>query len=249
MPVHKRRIDVWWQGDDSSRLMLLLAYLMTRSDAWEEANIRVLAAGSRGLYEQALDFLEETLKEVRITAEPEVVECADADAILEQSSNAAMVFLPFHFRKLQWTGPFGSDIEPLIPRLPTTALCLAARDIGLDAEPEEGKAGEIAAALNALEEAEKEAGEAEKVADRESAAADEAFRRLIETARSRGETERMEKQETAVLESQYRARQAARRSARLQTQVESARRTLEELGGQAPSREESSEPTGQQGEK
>ncbi|UCF83216.1 MAG: hypothetical protein JSV50_18890 [Desulfobacteraceae bacterium] len=31
----ERRIDVWWWNDPTSRLMLLLAYLMTRNDAWE----------------------------------------------------------------------------------------------------------------------------------------------------------------------------------------------------------------------
>jgi hypothetical protein len=39
-----RRIDVWWWGDATSRLMLLLAYLVIRSDEWEEAKIRLLAA-------------------------------------------------------------------------------------------------------------------------------------------------------------------------------------------------------------
>jgi len=244
LPAHKRRIDVWWQGDATSRLMLLLAHLMTRTDAWEEANIRVLAAGSRGLYEQAIDFLEDTLKEVRIVAEPEVVVSTDAEAIQEQSSNAALVFLPFRFRKQRLTGPFGTPLEPLIPRLPTTALCLASEDIELDAEPEEGKAGEISEALNALEEAEKLAGEAEKEAARESAAADEGFRMLVEAARSGRGGEIMEKQETAVLESQYRARQSTRLAARLQMNVETAREALEALGVQPPSREENADTSG-----
>ncbi len=38
-----RRIDVSWFGGDSSRLALLFAYLMTRSDDWDEATIRVIA--------------------------------------------------------------------------------------------------------------------------------------------------------------------------------------------------------------
>ena len=39
----ERRIDVWWQDDASSRLMLLLAYLVTRNREWSGAAIRVLA--------------------------------------------------------------------------------------------------------------------------------------------------------------------------------------------------------------
>ena len=38
----RRRIDVWWFDDDSSRLALLFAYLMTRSDEWDDAPIVLL---------------------------------------------------------------------------------------------------------------------------------------------------------------------------------------------------------------
>ena len=38
-----RQIDVWWRDDATSRLMLLLAYLMTRHEKWSEAKIRLLA--------------------------------------------------------------------------------------------------------------------------------------------------------------------------------------------------------------
>ena len=48
MSDDKRRIDVWWWGRDSSRLMLLLAYLMTRTGMWHDARIRVLSAVQNG---------------------------------------------------------------------------------------------------------------------------------------------------------------------------------------------------------
>ncbi len=234
MHVKKRRIDVWWLGDETSRFMLLMAYLMTRSDAWAQGRIRVLAAESSGSYEEALDFLGKTLRDVRIPAEPEVVEGADAEAIVEQSENAALVFLPFRFRNNQLTGPFGAPVETLINRLPTTALCLAARDIELDAEPEGGKAGEIADALKALEGAEKESAEAEKEAARETAAADEQFRGLYADALAgRGEDEIAE-QEVTALETRHRANQAILHAARCRENLEIARAALEALGVEAP---------------
>jgi len=231
MPRPRRRIDVWWQDDATSRLMLLLAHLMKRSEMWEAARIRVLAAGALGPYEQALARLRDTLKEVRISAEPEVATLADAGAIRELSTNAALVFLPFRFRGRQFTGPFGTPLEPLLPHLPATALCLAAGDMELDADPETGKAGKRGEALNALEDAEKQAREAEKEAARESAAADEAFRTLVEAGRSGARGGPLEEMETAVMEAQFRARRAIRRSARLETRVEDARAELEALGG------------------
>ncbi|MBW2641709.1 MAG: amino acid permease, partial [Deltaproteobacteria bacterium] len=45
IPGENRRIDVWWLNDATSRLMLLLGYLITRSEPWDAAKIRVLAAG------------------------------------------------------------------------------------------------------------------------------------------------------------------------------------------------------------
>ena len=41
-----RSIDVWWRNDANSRLMLILAYLMTRHPLWSSANIRILTLAS-----------------------------------------------------------------------------------------------------------------------------------------------------------------------------------------------------------
>ncbi len=48
VPSAERIIDVWWSDNRSSELMLILAYLMTRSEEWEDAKIRVLARRHRG---------------------------------------------------------------------------------------------------------------------------------------------------------------------------------------------------------
>ncbi|MBW2709074.1 MAG: hypothetical protein JRD04_07300 [Deltaproteobacteria bacterium] len=41
-----RRIDVWWRDNRSGRLMLLLAHLITRNPAWEDARIRLMTTTS-----------------------------------------------------------------------------------------------------------------------------------------------------------------------------------------------------------
>lgn len=38
-----KRIDIWWLDNETSRLALLMDYLMTRTGAWDEAELRVLA--------------------------------------------------------------------------------------------------------------------------------------------------------------------------------------------------------------
>ena len=41
----------------------------------------------------------------------------------------------------------GNQLKELMPQLPNVALVLAAEDIDLEAKPEEGKIGELAAAV------------------------------------------------------------------------------------------------------
>lgn len=151
-----RRIDVWWQGDASSRLMLLLAHLMTRTGDWEGARIRLLGICCSGVgteTDEGDEGLSATLEEVRIQAEPVLVEPADAQAILRHSADASLVFLPFRLRGKQPLGPFGGSLESLLTPLPVNALVLAAEDMDLDAEPEEGAAGETAQIMDALDDA------------------------------------------------------------------------------------------------
>jgi hypothetical protein len=138
----ERRIDVWWTGDPTSRLMLLLAYLMTRSQDWEGASIRVLTSSSFRKAEQAREDLKAVLEEVRIDADPEVVVGSDVDSMVEQSGDGALVFLPLRLRGNQPVDPFGGPVEDLLTRLPVVAMALAAEDVELDPEPEDPKPGD-----------------------------------------------------------------------------------------------------------
>jgi hypothetical protein len=184
-----RTVDVWWWGNATSRLMLLLAYLMTRTEDWGEAKIRVLAPASKKDSERVLEGLRQTLEEVRITAEPEVVTEIGADGVVERSANAALVFLPLRLRGDQPTDPFGGRLEDLFSRLPVVASVLAAEDIALDVEPEEGKVAEVAAVLDAAADAEKEAQAAEKEAANAAQVADEK-RREPRAGRDKGSGKR-----------------------------------------------------------
>jgi hypothetical protein len=227
----ERRIDVWWWDDATSRLMLLLAYLMTRNEDWDGAKIRVLAASHEGASEATIAGLQKTLQEVRIEADPEIVVGANVDAIAENSGDAALVFLPFRLRGNQLLGPFDNQFDDLIPRLPVVALALAAEDIDLDAEPEEGEAGELAAALDILADAKKRAHEAEKEA---AEATEEAEKKLneVESAIASGDDEDLMAKVKATLEAKETASKAARRAAKALAKVEDAAREAETLGAE-----------------
>jgi hypothetical protein len=176
-----RRIDVWWRDDATGGLMLLLAHLITRNKPWQDARVRLLAANPQTREEQSMfttEGLQGMLDEVRITAEPLVVEHVDAEEIVACSADAALVLLPFRLRNTDLQDPFGGPLDPLLTRLPVTALILAAEEIDLDAAPEEGEAGERANALDALSDAEKRVAYAEKEVERAGSLMDDLKKKL-----------------------------------------------------------------------
>jgi hypothetical protein len=232
-PFAARRIDVWWWGDATSRLMLLLAYLITRSDAWEEAGIRVLAVASEEKSEKTVEELKNTLNEVRIDAEPEIFQNVNADIVCDHSTDAALVFLPFRLRRDQPLDPFGNPLSHLLSRLPIAALALAAEDIKLDAEPEEGIAAEVASAHDALQDAEKKVRMAETGAAEASEAAEKAKEKLQEMLAAEATTLDEETLSELIKELRKAERQsveASRRYAKAKTKAEAAAREAEAIG-------------------
>lgn len=242
----ERRIDVWWWGDASSRLMLLLAYLMTRSEDWDGAKIRVLAASHERASEETIEGLQRTLQEVRIEADPEIIKGASGNTIAEKSADAALVFLPFRLRGNQLLGPFDNHLDELILRLPIVALALAAEDIDLDAEPEEGEAGELATALDKLADAKKKAQEAGKEA---TEAAEEAEKKLqeLESAITSREDEDIMGRVKSTLEAKEKSSKAARRAAKAMAKMEDAAREAEALGAEPDQESGESEPSPNRG--
>jgi amino acid transporter len=160
----ERRIDVWWQGDATSRLMLLLAHLMTRNEPWDKTTLRVLTQGDGRLIEAERATLEKKLEDIRIDADARIVSDFDAETIVQQSADAAFVFLPMNIQENRILDPTGKSFERSLPRLPVSAVVMAAEDIDLDAAPEEGLAAQIARAADDLEAARKKAAAAEKAA-------------------------------------------------------------------------------------
>ena len=228
-PSGERRIDVWWWDDETSRLMLLLAYLMKRNDTWGEAKIRVLSVSYGRDLETKKEELQKFLEEVRIDAEPEVVEDASTDSLKAQSADAALVFIPFRIRGNRLLGPFGSPLEELLTHMPVTALVLASEDIDLDAEPEEGKAGEMAEARDTLTDAKKDAEQAEREATEATKQAEKKERKL-EEARATSDQETIAPIKREVREAKEDADKAVRQVAKARSKAENAAREAETVG-------------------
>ncbi len=238
--LRQRRIDVWWRADATSRLMLLLAYLMTRHKDWQKAEIRVLTAGSGKRLSQAKEELAQILEEVRIDARPQIVSALTPEVVVAESSGSSLVFLPFMIRQFKLTDIHGMSLDRTLPQLPPTALVLAAEDIDLDAEPEEGIAGELAAALDALQEAEKHAARTGKeLAHAQDKA--EALKQEWEAAKAQGSSDALTELGNNLALAEDQAQQAFRKAAKARAKADAAAQTVQQLGG--PSIEKTKEPT------
>jgi hypothetical protein len=140
----QKTIDVWWKGDDTSRLMILLAYLITRNEVWESAAIRLLAFHLDVDNKENIQTLTGMLEEIRIDAIPQIVLSADAQTIVRTSKSADIVFIPVFLKE---NIPFIFENTPaseVIPGLKTIAFVMAAQKVELDTEPEEGNLREAA---------------------------------------------------------------------------------------------------------
>jgi amino acid transporter len=227
-----RRIDVWWLNDATSRLMLLLGYLITRSEPWNTAKIRVLAANYDVDTSENLADLKNNLEEARIEAEPIIVTDADINKLSEYSADAALVFLPFRLQGDQITCPIDGAIEKLLSRLPITAFVLAAEDITLDAEPEEGTAGDMAVAMDALADVEKKAVEAEKEAAKTREIAESARAKLVELENKpilEEEKDRFLKLRSEADQADKEAEKAFRQAAKAKAKLEDAMKKVEDF--------------------
>ncbi len=223
MPAHTRRIDVWWRDDASSRLMLLLAYLMTRTDDWEDAHIRLLGICCSGSSTETAEALQATLDEVRIQAEAVLVEQTDAEVVVRYSADASLVLVPFRLHNGHLLGPFDMALEDMLAPLPVTALVLAAEDMDLDAEPEEGEAGEAARILDTMIDAERLAELTEHDAEKVAAAALEKREALQAASAQPAETESIALLTSQLEELEILAEKARRRAVRHAVKARDAR--------------------------
>ena len=229
IPSKERKIDIWWQDNATGRLMLLLAYLMTRNESWEDSKIRVFSVQDQGGDETAIDDLKKVLEEARIAAEPEVVDIAGPESIIDVSGDSSVVFIPFKLSGSKILSFMDTPINDLIDNLQIVTMVLAGKDIDLDAEPETGKQGELAEAADKLSEAEKKVKKAEEKkikADKEV----EQKKEELGTSIAEGSEDEIEKKLKQVEKAEKEAEIISRREAKAVSKLEDAVKDAESLG-------------------
>jgi amino acid transporter len=231
------RIDIWWWGDATSRLMLMLGYLMTRSPFWQGAELRVLAVPCEKESDNDSNTLEEALESYRIEATSMWIQATEASAFVNHSADASLVLLPFHLKQSAIVDPFGGDLNWLLPRLPVTLLCLAAEDLDLSAEPDQGDAALVAEALYSFEEANARYKNTEKETVQvleKSCVLEKEFR----AAKCSGACEEeLANRQDMVRALREEADKARKKLAKEKTKAEQARQRAEEMGAILPEKE------------
>jgi amino acid transporter len=233
-PRQGRRIDVWWRADATSRMMLLLAYLTTRHEAWEKAHIRALTEGTGERIEKAKEELKQLLEEVRIDAQAEIIADFTPESVVEASSDSSLVFLPFRIQRFKLTDLSGYSLDRVLPKLPPTALIMAAEDIDLDAEPEEGASGELADAMDKLREAERRAAKSAKIRSRTKAAVERIKEEIDAAGHHHRDDDRLSRLNASLAEAEKAAESAFRKAAKNKTKADDAANLVQQLGGPPP---------------
>jgi len=212
--------------------MLLMAYLMTRHENWDESRIRLLAVDDGHRPDLSMDSIREMLNEVRIDAEFEIVHDVDADTFAEYSADAALAFIPFRIKNNLIVDLFGNPMEKTLFLLPVTATVLAAEDIELDAEPEEGEAGEMAEVLDILTDAKEKAKAATKEAEKATAAAEKAKEKAEDMRKNTdgADPDKLAAVEKEADEAEKQAVKMTRKAAKADAKAETAARKAESSG-------------------
>lgn len=153
LPGRERVIDVWWRADQTGQMMVLLAYQMTRNEQWRGARIRVLVAANGAGAQASLASVEAMLEAARIEAQTIVVDRPGSAAFVAQSAASLIVFLGFEIRGGRIIDSFGDDVAGILSQLPLVVMSMAAQDVDLEAQPDEGGHADSAALKDRLEDA------------------------------------------------------------------------------------------------
>ena len=240
-PHRKRVIDVWYRENATGRLMLLLAYLMTRVKSWRDAQLRLFAApNGKQSPEECRAELEQMLDEVRIVAEPVIVKDVSPQTVYENSGSSSFVFIPFRLTEGEPRSVSGDPLNDYVSPLGLVALTLARQDMVLDADPEAGEYAEVAEAVDKAEQAQKTAVKVEKQAAKVTKEADKA-RRKVEKAEAAGDQEQLPELEHARSAAEEDAERSRRRVAKARAKADDATREAEELTGTGPPDDSSTE--------
>ncbi|NIO08002.1 MAG: hypothetical protein GTO40_08365 [Deltaproteobacteria bacterium] len=158
-----------------------------------------------------------------------MVDEADREVIQKHSGSSQIVFLPFQIYGGRFYHPFGGEVANILPKLPMVVLSLAAQDVDLDAEPEEGTQAEVASTLDQLEEAEKELAKLEAESDSAAKLVVKLDTELSELLKEGAESDLITQKRMELEKSQETAQETMRQVERALAAKEAAAKEAEDI--------------------
>ena len=125
-------------------------------------------------------------------------------------------------------------MNAILPELPIVVMSMAAQDVDLDAQPDEGSAAQSAALLDRMDDARKRAARAQQQSVEATAAATRAVSQLTEAATEGADQESLEKLRKEVEAAHEKAEEAARRAVVAAGRREVAERAVRDAGLEPP---------------
>ena len=229
LPGEQRQIAVLWNNDHVSELMLMLAYLISKGDGWEDSKIRALDMTFGPDGKKRAEILKQRLDDFRITAE--AVAIPEKDALAAELREASIVFVPFRFQGGMIQTPFDETIESALSPAKALVMAMAAQDIDLDAGPEDGPAAELAVATDEADKKKKVAEKAEKEANEASRQITELMERLEKEIDSNDDKAAMAELVSEIRKARQDAAEAMKRAAKKQAIAKSAAADIEDFQG------------------
>lgn len=226
--AESRRLDIWYQPGKSGSLMLLLGYLLTRTEYWRLAQLRVLMPVQDAGQEATQTSLRHELDQARIEAKTHVVEDYSNATIVQNSADASLILLPLHLKGGKIIDSEGAQVGELLQKLPLVALIVASQEIDLDAEPEEGAAGLLAEAEDCFAAAQSRLQQAEKEVLELNQQIENGLQKGL-VAREQADTANLASIHTELQKQRIQLDAAIRRSAKAEAKVEHEKLRVEKL--------------------
>lgn len=124
-PERKKRIDLWWRGQENGNIMVILAWLLTRNWEWENTKIRVLrVVDNEAGRKPAEAALQELVNSARIEAKVSIIVSEEpfSKILRENSSDTECVMLGFEPPQEGQAAPWQRLYDSYLHNMPTTIL-------------------------------------------------------------------------------------------------------------------------------
>ena len=121
----RRRIDIWWRGQENGSLMVTLAHLLTQNWEWRHSRVQILRVirDAAGL-ESSRQAITSLIEAARIRAEARVIVSEEpfSDVFRKHSAEADVVFLGIQQPEDKPDGDLYERLTSLLDHMPTTVL-------------------------------------------------------------------------------------------------------------------------------